>query len=120
MIAGSVNLMRFSEALALAGVVGRYDAVRHVLVLEPARPAEARCLHCGGTGFEEDARCEFCGGTGRDATVEPAGEPRRSVADGLVGLSWFNGLSRQERAYWLERARSACPADAWSCYKAHG
>lgn len=35
-IAGSVNLMRFTEALARAGVVGRYDADRQVLVLEPA------------------------------------------------------------------------------------
>lgn len=35
-IAGSVNLMQFSEALAIAGIVGRYDPKRHVLVIEPA------------------------------------------------------------------------------------
>lgn len=33
-IAGSVNLLRFSEALALAGLVGRHDADRGVLVIE--------------------------------------------------------------------------------------
>jgi hypothetical protein len=36
-IAGSVNLLRFSAALASAGLVGRHDADRGVLVIEPAR-----------------------------------------------------------------------------------
>ena len=62
-IAGSVNLIRFSEALARAGIVGRYDADRGLLVIEPA---PARCPECGGTGFDEDARCDFCDGTGRE------------------------------------------------------
>lgn len=66
-IAGSVNLLKFSEALARAGLIGRYDAGRGILVIEPAIPAARRCLHCSGTGFEEDAACEFCGGTGREA-----------------------------------------------------
>jgi hypothetical protein len=35
-IAGSVNLLRFSEALARAGLIGRHDADRGVLVIEPA------------------------------------------------------------------------------------
>ena len=35
-IAGSVNLMAFAGALAQAGIVGRYDADRGVLVIEPA------------------------------------------------------------------------------------
>lgn len=92
-IAGSVNLMRFSEAIARAGLVGRHDAVRGVLVIEPAdapckhrwaptsarevdqcidcgeRRASAhaaRCLECGGTGFDEDAACDVCDGTGRE------------------------------------------------------
>ena len=34
-IAGSVNLLRFAGALARAGIVGRYDPQRHVLVIEP-------------------------------------------------------------------------------------
>ena len=36
LIAGSVNLLRFSEALARAGLVGRHDADRRMLVIEPA------------------------------------------------------------------------------------
>ena len=65
-IAGSVNLMRFSEALARAGIVGRFDSARGLLVIEPALTLPARCLECGGTGFDEDAACEFCDGTGRE------------------------------------------------------
>lgn len=91
-IAGSVNLMVFSAALAMAGIVGRHDADRGILVIELA---QARCVHrwaptsarevdqciecgerrasvhaqrcpeCGGTGVEEDVACEFCDGTGR-------------------------------------------------------
>lgn len=83
-IAGSVNLMRFSEALAVAGIVGRFDSDRGVLVIEPAE--------------------------------EPRAIPMRSTADltdALTGMAWFNALSREERAYWLEAAGSAVPADAW-------
>lgn len=36
-IAGSANLLKLSEALARAGLVGRHDADRGVLVIEPAR-----------------------------------------------------------------------------------
>lgn len=62
-IASSVNLLRFTEALARAGIVGRYDAERHLLVIEPA---PARCFHCAGTGLDDDARCEPCGGIGHE------------------------------------------------------
>jgi hypothetical protein len=51
-IAGSVNLLRFSEALARAGILGRYDADRGVLVIEPAVAPLARCVERGGTGRE--------------------------------------------------------------------
>ena len=44
--------------------------------------------------------------------IEPL-ECERNSADALVGMSWFNGLSGAERAYWLELAGSARPADAW-------
>ena len=36
-IAGSVNLMAFSGALARAGIVGRFDRDRGALVIEPAQ-----------------------------------------------------------------------------------
>lgn len=39
MIAGNVNLLKFSEALALAGLIGRHDADRGLLVIEPAQEA---------------------------------------------------------------------------------
>jgi len=42
MIAGSVNLLSFSEALARAGLVGRHDAERGVLVIEPAETRMAQ------------------------------------------------------------------------------
>ena len=98
-IAGSVNLMAFSGALAQAGIVGRYDADRGILVIEPARarcshrwaPTSARefdacidcgerrpsvhaahCPECGGPGFQGDEVCGFCEGSGRAAQAEPA------------------------------------------------
>lgn len=45
-IAGNVPLVRLSEALARAGLIGRHDADRGVLVIEPAQsqPAAARPL----------------------------------------------------------------------------
>ena len=42
---------------------------------------------------------------------------QRNVADALVGMAWFNGLSPSERAYWLEVAGSAAPADAWRAFQ---
>ena len=38
-IAGSVSLLKFSEALAQAGLVGRHDVKRGILVIEPAPEA---------------------------------------------------------------------------------
>jgi hypothetical protein len=44
-------------------------------------------------------------------------QSRRNVADALVGMAWFNGLSRAERTYWLDVAGSACPAAAWAAFQ---
>ena len=44
-------------------------------------------------------------------------EAERSPAEALIGMSWFNGLSRSERAYWLDVAGSACPAAAWAAFQ---
>jgi hypothetical protein len=49
--------------------------------------------------------------------------------DAMMGCAWFNGLTRAQRAYWLDRAwRQASPvyhldampsaADAWEAFKA--
>ena len=47
--------------------------------------------------------------------IEP--QARRNVADALVGMAWWNGLSQSERAYWLDVAASACPAAAWAAFQ---
>ena len=47
--------------------------------------------------------------------IEP--QSRRNVADALVGMAWWNGLSQSERAYWLDVAGSACPAAAWAAFQ---
>ena len=41
-----------------------------------------------------------------------------ALADALLGMAWWNGLSEGERARWLDAADSAVPADAWAAYKA--
>lgn len=40
-----------------------------------------------------------------------------TIGDDLAGLSWFNGLTDGERAFWLSQAGSAVPAAAWSAFK---
>ena len=40
------------------------------------------------------------------------------MADALVGMAWFNGLSRVERTYWLDVAGSACPDAASAAFQA--
>lgn len=42
----------------------------------------------------------------------------RRVLDAELGMRWFNALAEHQRALWLTRAGSACPADAWALYKA--
>ncbi|MEJ1966480.1 MAG: hypothetical protein WDO56_35060 [Gammaproteobacteria bacterium] len=38
--------------------------------------------------------------------------------DAELGIAWWNALPEYSRALWLTRAGSACPADAWTLYKA--
>lgn len=40
--------------------------------------------------------------------------------DAQEGITWWNGLDRYDRAYWLARAGSARPVDAWTEYKSAG
>jgi hypothetical protein len=57
-IAGSVNLMAFSGALAQAGIVGRYDADRGILVIEAAKdrePPRHDCRDIAGSARPVDA-----------------------------------------------------------------
>lgn len=68
-IAPEVNLLRFSEALARAGIVGRFNPARGILIIEPAGAPPARCPECSGSRCDEDAHCAACGGTGME--VQP-------------------------------------------------
>ena len=45
---------------------------------------------------------------------------QRNVADALVGMAWWNGLTPTRRRYWLDVAGSARPADAWRAFQAGG
>ena len=110
-IAGNVDLMRLSNALSRAGIVGRFDGSRDVLIIEAA---PERCRACGGTGLDDDAKCELCDGS---AALPPQTAQERP-ADALLGMAWYNGLTRRERSEWHQRAGSAVPADAWAAYKA--
>jgi hypothetical protein len=65
-IAADVPFLKFSEALARAGLMGRRDAARGVLVIEPIPPL---CVSCGGTGLDEDAVCDDCDGAGREGAA---------------------------------------------------
>jgi hypothetical protein len=38
--------------------------------------------------------------------------------DARAGIAWWNHLAPTQRSYWLMRARSAIPADAWEAFKA--
>lgn len=47
-------------------------------------------------------------------------DPERAgvmTADERDGIAWWNGLSEDDRRFWLACAVSAIPAEAWACYK---
>ena len=39
------------------------------------------------------------------------------MTDDNEGIEWWNGLYERERRYWLSRADSARPVDAWHAYQ---
>ena len=41
----------------------------------------------------------------------------RKDLDAADGMEWWNALSEPVRAFWLNQAGSAAPADAWERYK---
>ncbi|WP_018869532.1 hypothetical protein [Thioalkalivibrio sp. ALgr3] len=73
-----------------------------------ADPLIARLLRRTGEAYlaGRDARPV---GQEADAGPDPADDPR--------GMAWWNGLTRQERREWLERAKSARPVDAWRAFR---
>lgn len=44
-------------------------------------------------------------------------DDRELTEDEVLGVAWWNGLTEKERAFWLQAARSAVPADAWAFWK---
>lgn len=51
--------------------------------------------------------------------IEPAEAPHglATAEDARVGICWYNGLSRCERAHWHEVADSAAPADCLRAFQ---
>lgn len=41
----------------------------------------------------------------------------KPTADELAGITWWNGLSEEDRAFWLRAALTSVPAEAWAYYK---
>ena len=39
------------------------------------------------------------------------------TADEQAGIDWWNGLTERDRAFWLQAATSAVPAEAWRFFK---
>lgn len=39
---------------------------------------------------------------------------REASRNEALGIAWWNGLLKADRAYWLREAQSAVPADAWA------
>ena len=50
--------------------------------------------------------------------VRPAAREDRCPADALVGMLWWNELTRAERAYWLDVVGTAVPSDGWRAFQA--
>ena len=39
------------------------------------------------------------------------------TADELAGMDWWNSIDKAERAFWLAKAGTAVPAEAWAEYQ---
>lgn len=44
-------------------------------------------------------------------------DERAPTEDEQAGIEWWNALTEQERAEWLQKAGSAVVADAWKAFK---
>ncbi len=48
---------------------------------------------------------------------QPVAVRRLIPQDAELGITWYNGLSKAERALWHRVAGSAVPADAWAAFQ---
>jgi hypothetical protein len=93
-------------------------AVRHALaILDRASdtwhngdPAKSGPLHWPVAVTLARRQLQFALGTLEAQTDEAAQDARN-------GIAWWNHLTPTQRSYWLTRARSAVPADAWEAFK---
>ena len=83
-------LVRLSEALARTGLTARHDADRGALIIEPVEGL---------------------------AAPQPAKVAKLIPQDAELGMRWYNGLTKAERALWHRIADSAVPADAWRAFQ---
>jgi hypothetical protein len=43
--------------------------------------------------------------------------PSSATPDDLRGMTWWNALTKADRKFWLQKADSARPVDAWAAFK---
>lgn len=53
------------------------------------------------------------------ATTQVPPPPPRDLADAATGMAWWNGLTPDQRRFWMYCAGdTGVAADAWAAYKA--
>jgi hypothetical protein len=50
-------------------------------------------------------------------TVDERAAVAAMTADEQLDIAWWNGLTEEQRAYWLREANTAIVAEAWAYYK---
>lgn len=81
-------------------------------------------LHGNGVGFGPGYRHHKPAGVAADALkAPPHGErnmtdERKPTTDEAMGIVWWNGLTEQDRARWMQAAgNTGVAADAWAAFK---
>jgi hypothetical protein len=93
-------------------------AVRHALAIlgrdsdtwHNADPAESGPLHWPVAVTLARRQLEFALGISEPQTNE-------ATQDARAGIAWWNHLTPTQRSYWLTRAKSPVPADAWEAFR---
>jgi hypothetical protein len=53
-------------------------------------------------------------GAMKAVTVDERAAVAAMTADEQLGIAWWNGLTEEQRAYWLREANTAIVAEAWA------
>lgn len=77
---------------------------------------------CGHYGYSPDdpAAWSDFGQYRQNRQIPDSLAGRHGGEDDAAGVAWWNRLDRQQRRYWLDRAASARPADAWQAFQRAG